>query len=86
MEILKAKNDSPPAQLAGAIAGNFRINKIVQVQVIGAGAVNQTVKAFILASSFLKEDGYEIILIPEFVDSEINGEIRSAIRFTIEQR
>jgi len=86
MELLKAKNDSPPAQLAGAIAANFRNDKIVQVQVVGAGAVNQVVKAFILASSYLKDDGYEVILIPKFVDSEINGEIRSAIRFTIEQR
>ena len=86
MELLKVKNNSQPSQLAGAIAGCFRKDKIVQVQAVGAGAINQTIKAFILASRFLNQDGYEVVLIPEFVDIEMNGKIISTIRFTIEPR
>lgn len=86
MELLKVKNDSRPAPLAGAIAGAFRQDKVVQLQAIGAGAVNQVIKAFVLASGYLKEDGYEVILVPEFVDVDFNGKIISAIRFTVEQR
>lgn len=58
----------------------------VVVQAIGAAAVNQTVKAIALARGFLQEDGIEISFIPEFVDVEINDNVRTALKFSVEPR
>ncbi len=72
--------------MAGAIAGVFRENKRVEVQAIGASAINQAVKAMALAKSYLAEDGYTIVMIPEFVDVEIDDKVRTAIKFVVEPR
>ena len=86
MNIIKVSGTSRTSAVAGAIAGVFRENKRAEVQAIGAIAVNQAVKALALAKGYLKEDGYEVIFIPEFVDVDIDGKIRTAIRFTVELR
>lgn len=86
MDIIKVSGTSRTSAVAGAIAGVFRENKFAEVQAIGAIAVNQAVKALALAKGYLKEDGYDIIFIPEFVDVEIDDKIRTAIRFTVEER
>ena len=57
-----------------------------EVQAIGAGAVNQAVKAFVLAKGYLAEDGYTVVCVPEFVDVDIEGKIRTAIRLVVEPR
>jgi stage V sporulation protein S len=86
MDIIKVSGSSRTSAVAGAIAGVFREHKRAEIQAIGAIAVNQTVKAIALAKGYLKEDGYEVIFTPEFVDVEIDGKIRTAIKFTVEQR
>lgn len=86
MKIIKVAGTSRTSSVAGAIAGIFREDKRAVVQAIGAIAVNQATKALVLANSYLKEDGYEVVFIPEFVDVEIGGNIRTAIRFTVESR
>lgn len=86
MNIIKVSGTSRTSAVAGAIAGVFRENKRAEVQAIGAIAVNQAIKALALAKSYLKEDGYEIVFVPEFVDVEIDGKIRTAIKFVIEPR
>jgi stage V sporulation protein S len=86
MNIIKVSGTSRTSAVAGAIAGVFRENKRAEVQAIGAIAVNQAVKALALARGYLKEDGYEVIFISEFVDVEIDGKVRTAIRFTVELR
>jgi stage V sporulation protein S len=86
MDIIKVSGTSRTSAVAGAIAGVFRENKFAEVQAIGAIAVNQAVKALALATGYLKEDGYNVIFIPEFVDVEIDDKIRTAIRFTVEER
>ncbi len=86
MDIIKVSGTSRTSAVAGAIAGVFRENKHADVQAIGAIAVNQAVKALALAKGYLKEDGYNIIFIPEFVDVEIDDKIRTAIRFVVEER
>ena len=53
MDIIKVKAISRTAAVAGAIAGVMREQKHAEVQAIGAGAVNQAVKALILAKNFL---------------------------------
>ena len=86
MNIIKVSGTSRTSAVAGAIAGVFRENKRAEVQAIGAVAVNQAVKALALAKGYLKEDGYDIIFMPEFVDVEIDGKVRTAIKFVVEVR
>lgn len=86
MNIIKVSGTSRTSAVAGAIAGVFRENKRAEVQAIGAIAVNQAVKAMVLAKGYLKEDGFEIICVPEFVDVEIDGKVRTAIKFVVEPR
>ncbi|MEI8133055.1 MAG: stage V sporulation protein S [Leptolinea sp.] len=86
MHIIKVKATSRTAAVAGAIAGVIREHKHAEVQAIGAGAVNQAVKALVLAKGYLAEDGINITSIPEFVDVDIDGKIRTAIKMTVEPR
>ena len=84
MDIIKVKAVSRTAAVAGAIAGVFRDMKHAEVQAIGAGAVNQAVKAMVLAKNFLEQDGIDVVFTPEFVNVEIDGKVRTAIRFVID--
>jgi len=86
MDIIKVSGKSRTSAVAGAIAGVFRENKRVEVQAIGASAINQAVKAMALAKSYLAEDGYTVVFIPEFVDVEIDEKIRTEIKFVVEPR
>ena len=86
MDVIKVSANSRTSAVAGAIAGIFREHKHAEVQAIGAGAVNQAIKAMALAKGYLKEDGYDVIFIPEFVDVDIEGKIRTAIKFVVEIR
>ncbi|MDZ7843209.1 MAG: stage V sporulation protein S [Anaerolineales bacterium] len=86
VEIIKVSATSRTSAVAGAIAGIFREQEYANVQAIGASAVNQAVKALALARDYLAEDGYDIVSIPEFVDVEIDGNIRTAIRLNVEAR
>jgi stage V sporulation protein S len=56
------------------------------VQAIGAGAVNQAVKAVAIARGYLKEDGIDVVCLPEFATVDINGKERTAIRLVVEPR
>lgn len=86
MDVIKVKAVSRTAAVAGAIAGVIREHKHAEVQAIGAGAVNQAIKALILAKNFLDQDGITVVFIPEFVNVEIDGKVRTAIKFIIEPR
>ncbi|MCD6356042.1 MAG: stage V sporulation protein S [Anaerolineaceae bacterium] len=86
MGIIKVKAVSRTAAVAGAIAGVFRDMKHAEVQAIGAGAVNQAVKAMVLARNFLGQDGIDVTFTPEFVNVEIDGKVRTAIRFVIDPK
>jgi stage V sporulation protein S len=86
MDIIKVSGTSRTSSVAGAIAGVFRENMRAEVQAIGAGAVNQAVKALILAKGYLAEDGHEVIFIPEFTEVQIEGKERTAVKFNVELR
>jgi stage V sporulation protein S len=86
MDIIKVKATSRTAAVAGAIAGVVREHKRAEVQAIGAGAVNQAVKALVLAKGYLAEDEIYVVAIPEFVDVDIEGKIRTAIKIVVEPR
>jgi stage V sporulation protein S len=86
MDVIKVKANSRTAAVAGAIAGVVREHRRAEVQAIGAGAVNQSVKALVLATGYLAEDGIAIVSVPEFVDVEIDGKVRTAIKIVVEPR
>jgi stage V sporulation protein S len=86
VDIIKVSGKSRTSAVAGAIAGVVRENQRAEVQAIGASAVNQAVKAIALAKSYLVDDGYNIVFIPEFVDVEIDDKVRTAIKFVVEPR
>ena len=85
-EILKVSSKSNPNSVAGAIAGVFKEQGTVTLQVVGAAALNQAVKAVAIARGFVAPSGIDLILIPYFVDIKINGEERTAIGFIVEDR
>ncbi len=86
MDVIKVSGTSRTSAVAGAIAGVFREKKRAEVQAIGASAVNQAVKALVLARGYLAEDGYDVIFIPTFTDVEIDGKVRTAIKLIVELR
>ncbi len=87
MEMIKVSANSRTSAVAGAIAGVIREHKHAEVQAIGAGAVNQAVKALVLATGYLEGDGIHIVCVPHFVDAKIDDEkIVTAIKLVIEPR
>ncbi len=86
MDIIKVSANSRTSAVAGAIAGVMREHKHAEVQAIGAGAVNQAVKALVLAIGYLRNDGIEVFCVPEFVDVEIEDKVRTAIKLVVDPR
>lgn len=86
MEILKVSSKSNPNNVAGAITNILREKDKVEVQVIGAGALNQLIKAIIIARGFVAPLGKNIVCIPSFNDIKINDEEKTAIKMLIESR
>jgi stage V sporulation protein S len=86
MEMIKVSANSRTSAVAGAIAGVVREHKRAEVQAIGAGAVNQAVKALVLATGYLKNDGLDIVCVPEFADVKIDDKVRTAIKIIVEPR
>lgn len=86
MEVLKVSSRSNPNSVAGAMAGVVRQSGAVEVQVIGAGALNQAIKAIAIARGYVAPSGIDLVCIPTFHDIEIDGEGRTAIRLAIEDR
>jgi stage V sporulation protein S len=86
MEVIKVAARSRSTAVAGAIAGVIREHGRAEVQAIGAGAVNQAVKAAAIARGYLELDGIDVICIPSFVEVDIDGQERTAVKLSIEPR
>ena len=86
MGIIKVAASSRTSAVAGAIAGVYRDQGFVEVQAIGAGAVNQAIKAIVIAKGYLAEEEKEILFIPSMVEVEIEGTVRTAVRLSIENK
>ena len=86
IDCLKVSSKAAPASVAGAIAGMIKDGTRVEIQSVGAGAVNQAVKAIAISRGFLSPVGIEVVCIPSFSDIVIDGEYRTAIRFLVEKR
>lgn len=86
MNTVKVSARSRTASVAGAIAGVIRDNGRVEVQAIGAGAVNQSVKAIAIAVGYMAEENVDVVCIPAFANIIIEGQERTAIRIVVEPR
>ncbi len=86
METIKVSAKSRSTAVAGAIAGVIRENKHADVQAIGAGAVNQAIKAVAIARGYLEQDGLDIYVVPTFAEVDINGEERTAVKLSVKSR
>ncbi len=86
MEILKVSTKSNPSKVAGAIANIFREKGTVEIQTIGAGSLNQAIKAVCIARGFLAPGGDDIVIIPSFNDIEIDGEAKTAMKIVVEKK
>lgn len=86
MDTIKVSAKSRSTAVAGAIAGVIREHRRAEVQAIGAGAVNQAIKATAIARSYLVQDQLDLAVVPTFTEVDINGEERTAVRLYIESR
>ena len=86
MDLIKVAANSRSTAVAGAIAGVIREKGQVDVQAIGAGAVNQAIKAVCIARGYLELDGIDIVCVPLFVEVIIDGQERTAVRLAVEKR
>ncbi|NLZ48597.1 MAG: stage V sporulation protein S [Clostridiales bacterium] len=86
MEVLKVSAHSQPKSVAGALAAVLRENSAAEVQAVGAGAVNQAVKAIAITRGFVAPNGIDLVVVPAFSEIVIEGEERTAIKFIVEPR
>lgn len=84
MEMIKVSSKSVPNSVAGAIASMIRTSNRIQIQVIGAAALNQAIKAIAIARGYIVPTGEELVCIPSFHDLMIDGKEITAIRLVIE--
>ena len=85
-DVIKVSAKSRSTAVAGAIAGVIREHRYAEVQAIGAGAVNQAVKALAIARGYLSRDEIDIVFVPFFTEVNIDGQERTAVRFSVEPR
>jgi len=85
-DVIRVSAKSRSTAVAGAIAGVVREHGRADVQAIGAGAVNQALKAATIARGFLELDGINVVLVPSFTDVEIGGQQRTALKISVEPR
>lgn len=83
MKTIKVASQSTPSAVAGALAGIIRESEAVEIISVGAGALNQAVKAIAIARGFVAPSGYDLVFMPSFTDVEISGEERTAIKLIV---
>lgn len=86
MEVLKVSATSKPKSVAGALAAVLREKGSAEVQAVGAGAVNQAVKAIAIARGYVAPNGIDLVTVPAFAEITIENEERTAIRFIVQPR
>jgi stage V sporulation protein S len=86
LDVLKVAAHSNPKAVAGALAAVLRLHGTAELQAIGAGAVNQAVKALAITRGFVAPNGIDLVVIPAFAEIDIDGEERTAIKFIVDHR
>ena len=86
MDVLKVSSKSKPNSVAGALANAFREKQTVEIQAVGAGSLNQAIKAIAIARGYVAPTGKDLVCVPAFSDIMIDGEERTAINLIVESR
>ena len=86
MDVLKVSSISKPNSVAGALANAFREKQTVEIQAVGAGSLNQAIKAIAIARGYVAPTGKDLVCVPAFSDIMIDGEERTAIKLIVESR
>ena len=86
METLKVSSKSNPSSVAGALANIFKENDTSEIQAVGAGAINQAIKAIAIARGYVAPSGKNLICTPAFSDITIDGEEKTAIKLIVEAK
>ncbi len=86
IETIKVRKDSNVNAVAGSIANILREQETIEVQTVGAGALNQSVKAIAIARGYLAPSGIDLVVIPSFQEIQIDQVVKTAIRLKIEKR
>ena len=86
MDTLKVSSKSNPNSVAGALTNVCRDKGKVEIQAIGAGALNQAIKGVAIARGFVAPSGKNLVCIPAFTDISIDGEERTAIKLIVEAK
>lgn len=86
MEVLKVSAKSTPKSVAGALAAALRERTTAEIQAVGAGAVNQAIKAIAITRGFVAPNGVDLVVVPAFSEIEIDGNERTAIKLIVEPR
>ncbi len=86
MDVIKVSSKSSPNSVAGAIAGLIKEVGKAEMQMIGAGAINQAMKAIAIARGFVAPSGIDLICIPSFTELQIDGETRTGMKLLVEPR
>ena len=86
MDVLKVSSKSKPNSVAGALANAFKDKQGIEIQAIGAGALNQAIKALAIARGFVIPSGYDIVCSPSFSEVIIDNQARTSIKLLIENR
>lgn len=86
MQALRVSAASRPKAVAGAIVAVVKSSGPVEIQAVGAGAVNQAIKAIAIARGYLSTDGVDLVMQPEFMELAIDGESRTGVRMLVEPR
>ncbi len=84
METIKVSSKSNPNSVAGAIANIFKEKQVIEMQAIGAGALNQAIKSVAIARGFVAPSGKNLVCIPAFTDIVIDDEERTAIKLIVQ--
>lgn len=84
MEMIRVSSSSKPSSVAGALTSLLREHQSVQIQVIGAAALNQAMKAIAIARGYIAPGGYEIYCIPSFYDLTIDEQVITSLRLNVE--
>jgi stage V sporulation protein S len=86
MEPLRVSTKSQPKSVAGAVAAMINEHQRAEILAVGAGAVNQAIKAIAITRGFMAPRGIEIVVIPAFTNIEIDGILRTSIKLIVEVR
>ncbi len=86
MEVLRVAADSNIKAVAGALVATFKTQGKVELYAVGAGAVNQVVKAIAISRGFVAPNGINLVFIPAFSQTLINGEVKTGIKFLVQKR